>query len=222
MSQILKSTTRWGVCLATATALALVLGVAQREGVSAQTQARQAGGPREGIKVRGHWTIDVRRPDGTLVTHREFDNHYEGATLLPKLIGGEAVVGRWAIQLAGRRLVGFPFTDFDSPCGVPALRQPCLIVEEGEQPLAGTSSPNLTVTRSDTGLVLSGTATSQHANSKIVTVRTLVQVCANPDLSPAACRATTTPKFIFTGTDIDEIPVALGQLVQVTVTISFS
>ena len=38
----------------------------------AQTPA-PSGGPAEGIKVHGHWTIEVRDPDGTLVTHREFE-----------------------------------------------------------------------------------------------------------------------------------------------------
>ena len=28
----------------------------------------------EGIKVHGHWVIDVRNLDGKLVTHREFEN----------------------------------------------------------------------------------------------------------------------------------------------------
>src|SRR4051812_28098741 len=28
----------------------------------------------EGVTLRGHWVIEVRNPDGTLVTRREFDN----------------------------------------------------------------------------------------------------------------------------------------------------
>ena len=31
-------------------------------------------GPSEGIKVHGHWEMEVRNPDGTLVTRREFEN----------------------------------------------------------------------------------------------------------------------------------------------------
>src|SRR6476660_2101480 len=38
------------------------------------TAAESSGGPKEGIKVHGHWTIDVRNADGTLATHREFEN----------------------------------------------------------------------------------------------------------------------------------------------------
>jgi len=33
-----------------------------------------ANGSHEGITVHGHWTIDVKNPDGTVATHREFEN----------------------------------------------------------------------------------------------------------------------------------------------------
>jgi len=35
---------------------------------------RQPGGTHEGIKVHGHWMIEVRNPDGRLVSHTEFEN----------------------------------------------------------------------------------------------------------------------------------------------------
>ena len=31
-------------------------------------------GSHQGIKVHGHWTIEVRNPDGSVATHREFEN----------------------------------------------------------------------------------------------------------------------------------------------------
>jgi hypothetical protein len=31
-------------------------------------------GQSDGIKVHGHWTIEVRNPDGTLAKHSEFEN----------------------------------------------------------------------------------------------------------------------------------------------------
>src|SRR6185295_7630881 len=54
----------------TAIALGLVLGGT----VPLVAQEATPGPPHEGIKVHGHWTIDVREPDGRLVTHREFEN----------------------------------------------------------------------------------------------------------------------------------------------------
>ena len=37
------------------------------------------GAQKEGIKVHGHWTIDIRNPDGTLAQHHEFENALIGA-----------------------------------------------------------------------------------------------------------------------------------------------
>src|SRR6267378_4379919 len=45
---------------------------------TASPASESKGGQKEGITVHGHWTIDVRNPDGTLVTHREFENAYIG------------------------------------------------------------------------------------------------------------------------------------------------
>jgi hypothetical protein len=48
------------------------------------TASEPKGAQKEGIKVHGHWTIDVRNPDGTLVRHSEFENAlsvYGAATL---------------------------------------------------------------------------------------------------------------------------------------------
>ena len=38
------------------------------------TAGTAAKGTQEGIKVHGHWTIEVRNPDGKVVTHTEFEN----------------------------------------------------------------------------------------------------------------------------------------------------
>jgi hypothetical protein len=43
-----------------------------------------SGGMRDGFKVHGHWTIDVRNPNGSLASHREFEN---------SLVGGSATSG---------------------------------------------------------------------------------------------------------------------------------
>ena len=64
-------------------------------------------GTQEGIKVHGHWTIDVKNPNGTVVTHREFENSLAGpggslgANTLAGLLSGNYVVGPWAITLFG-------------------------------------------------------------------------------------------------------------------------
>jgi hypothetical protein len=49
----------------------------------------QTGGPGEGIKVHGDWTIEVRNPDGSLVSRHEFKNALvpNGAGGLARLLG---------------------------------------------------------------------------------------------------------------------------------------
>jgi hypothetical protein len=37
-------------------------------------ESERATGPQEGIKVHGHWVIEVRNPDGKVATRREFEN----------------------------------------------------------------------------------------------------------------------------------------------------
>ena len=60
-----------------------------------------ASGMNTGIKVHGHWTIDVLNPDGTLVKHVEFENALTlvGAETLPLILGRAATPGAWAIGL---------------------------------------------------------------------------------------------------------------------------
>ncbi len=60
-----------------------------------------ASGMNTGIKVHGHWTIDVLNPDGSLVKHVEFENALTlvGAETLPLILGRAATPGAWAIGL---------------------------------------------------------------------------------------------------------------------------
>jgi len=61
-----------------------------------------AKGDREGIKVHGHWTIDVKNPDGTLASHLDFENALdgnEGSDLLTGLLSGEYIPVGFTITL---------------------------------------------------------------------------------------------------------------------------
>jgi hypothetical protein len=49
--------------------------------IKATSAAKPQGGPQEGIKVHGHWVIEVRNPDGTLSTRREFENGLSGSRI---------------------------------------------------------------------------------------------------------------------------------------------
>jgi hypothetical protein len=64
-------------------------------------------GQSEGITVHGHWTIEVRNPDGTVVKHVEFENSLAGgggsagSNLLAGLLSGLYTPGPWVIVLYG-------------------------------------------------------------------------------------------------------------------------
>lgn len=120
------------------------------------------GAPQEGIKVHGHWMIEVKNPDGTLVERREFENALmeNGAIALGKILARQGSVGGWAIDLntGGQPMPGnqSPFDGFWPGDGY--------IVESSSNSTAANYYKTLTVTQptsgNDTGkLVLSGTAT---------------------------------------------------------------
>ncbi|HTW80788.1 MAG TPA: hypothetical protein VME23_14675 [Terracidiphilus sp.] len=60
-------------------------------------------GQHEGIKVHGQWTIEVRNPDGKLVSHTEFENALVqpgGAQTLTSMLLGTSVPGGYEVTLA--------------------------------------------------------------------------------------------------------------------------
>ncbi|HTA59965.1 MAG TPA: hypothetical protein VK805_17525 [Candidatus Baltobacteraceae bacterium] len=61
-----------------------------------------AKGTREGIMVHGHWTIDVKNPDGTVASHSDFENTLdgnEGSDLLTGVLSGEYIPLGFTITL---------------------------------------------------------------------------------------------------------------------------
>src|SRR5262249_34009856 len=48
----------------------------------AQEEKETPRGPGDGIKFHGHWTIDVKNPDGSLASHHEFENALIGSGAL--------------------------------------------------------------------------------------------------------------------------------------------
>jgi hypothetical protein len=63
-----------------------------------------AKGAKEGIVVHGHWTIEVKNPDGTRASLREFENALvqpSGADFLAALMLGTVVPGGYRVDLVG-------------------------------------------------------------------------------------------------------------------------
>lgn len=172
----------------------------------------------QGIKVHGHWTIEVRNPDGALVTHREFENAYQpGYNVLPGMLSRVYTMGSWAIEFNG------------SGCNSNASS--CDITEPGSG-LVGHSN-TLSVTEVGGGgahVVLSGNIQMTTA-VQITSVWTFLGQCVTATIPSVSACASSVPytqngqfPATFTMADLSSkpIPIAAGQTVQVTVDISFS
>ena len=196
-------------------ALGLLFGVFE-----AGPTAVTGGEAREGIAVHGHWTIEVRDPDGGLVERREFDNALVmgGSTALALVAAGLQTSGVWWVDLdhggAGGR-----------PCAGGTL--PCRIIESaagGGGHVFSTLTVSVPNAGPDTGkLVLSGTATADN-DTLISFVQTTLSLC-----DPAAAPITDCVggsgigNYTFTQASVSPaVSIVSGQQILVTVIITFS
>jgi hypothetical protein len=182
-----------------------------------------AGGPSEGIRVHGDWTIEVRQPDGSLVSRSQFQNALTtlGRDRLNSFLSRANTPGAWAVTLDGTS----PST---TPCRLVDGTTPasCNVVESISA-LSPSSyvSKNLTVSVPSTGanadkLVLSGSITAGH-DGDVKLVGTSNWVCGS-STAPDSCSGTIGP-YPITQTSLGAaIPVLSGQQILVTVVISFS
>jgi hypothetical protein len=193
---------------------------------NAQASAKPSGGPQEGIKVHGHWTIDVRNPDGTLASHAEFENALSaplGQRVLALALNRIYVPGPWAITLGDANGAG--------PCDANGAAIACRITEVGQA--SAFVFPNLTprLPLDNVGLLagtleLSGTATATHPFS-VARVTTEQSMCNDPGMSPSACASSGGFSgwvvFSFTAQNLQNpVNVVAGQIIQVKVVLSFS
>lgn len=207
---------------------------------AAQTTAPAAPAPKgthEGIKIHGHWTIEVRNPDGTLAARREFENSinaYSGAQLVSAALTGGITMGGWQVALNN----GVNFLEINTAGAVATYCQ-SLVINGGT---TTTCSDTLTVTgptltgnafNSTQTITFSGTApVPQGFPSEILEVNTINYPCA-ATVSIADCLSTQANVAILgvglTARQLDglngdpaALPVGAGQTVAVTVVISFS
>lgn len=199
--------------------------IEQKQKAEVETKKRGAG---EGIQVHGHWTIEVKDPDGTVKTHREFENSLVsassggGAALLADLLLGYAVNGGFQIGINEVPTGGGQLNLFvSSPNTSCSPANPC--------------SNTLIAGLITNGLSLSGQVTSTQTNpipsGSIENVFTNALMCANtasPTLpttvttaSPAGCTSANTFLELTFASLSSGIPVAAGQTVQATVQITF-
>ncbi len=197
-------------------------------------------GTHEGLKMHGHWVIDIKNPDGTLAEHRDFENALQagGQGFLIGLMSGYLIPGDYMIVMGP--------SSGNGACV--ATYQWCGIVRSlSTYPGLGycgvyLCATGLTYTYNfGTGfggpfsMVLAGSITANQAGT-IGSVYSLISTCANIGFgatnpnsietsSPATCVTQTAPEPWYgplSQTSIAPISVANGQIIQVTVTITFS
>ena len=203
-----------------------------------------AKGESEGIKVHGHWTIEIKNPDGKLVTHREFENSLvnspiwgNGAGLLAGILDRSATIGPWQITLADPTQTNFvwvyePNSQAYAGCAAEALQQ------QQQYGFFDACSNNLSVTGAQYGtnsgftgstLTLTGSGVvPQGYPATIGFVATSNWVCP-PSQAPSACATGgggigagfTTRTLDGQNGDPAAVPVSAGQTAAVTVVISF-
>lgn len=104
---------------------------------SSTEEHSQRGGQHEGIKVHGHWSIEVHNPDGSLVRHVEFENSLDPGFTAPgqnnqppiAVPGGAAylsglLVGQWAAPGQSSGVLGGPANWYILLLGPGGLNQP--------------------------------------------------------------------------------------------------
>ncbi|HEY2359962.1 MAG TPA: hypothetical protein VGK36_02515 [Candidatus Angelobacter sp.] len=180
------------------------------------------------FKVHGHWIIDVRKADGTLVSHTEFENALAqpGTTLLTEFLGRTSIPGDWVIYLTDGGQAGACGSGLTNP------QEKCVISETNDQ---GVMSNNLTVTTATPGnsngsaqLILKGSVAAMF-NSSVVVVETGLAHCKRTATAiPTTCaQYGSTPTFLgyetFSHAALSTpVPVSAGQIIQITITFTFS
>jgi len=203
-------------------------------------------GSHEGIRVHGHWTIEVRNPDGALVTHREFENSLaaSGSQNLTQILGRQTILGQWNVELDGPNGA----TTTAQPCAdANGQGHPCDVAEPNfgyfgcnytptcTTPSFPYLSHNLSLAVNNSTLVLTGSVVS--AGGSVNGVQTQLVQCFQPlpsTFSTLGCNSdlanigygsisSITSTTIVNSQGVPSpISVSAGQTVAVTVVISFS
>lgn len=199
----------------------------------------------QALKVHGHWVIDVKNPDGTLAQHRDFENSLEFSAqgFLVGLMSGYLVPGDYMLAIGA--------SSGTSACNA-AAQFCGIVHNLNTYPALGYcgsyyctgSSLNYTYNFGSDGfnsgtfsMVLAGSITANQTGT-IGTVYSLMSTCANiaystttnpssvETSSPATCVTQTSPTPWYgpltLATLASPVNVNSGQIVQVTVTITFS
>lgn len=211
--------------------------------IAAARPQGSAGSINQGVKMHGHWIIDVKNPDGTLVEHRDFENALEssGPSFLIGMMSGYLTPGDYMIVMGPQSGNGACVATFQY-CGIVRSLATYPGLGYCGNYYCGTGltvTPHLGSGGLSSGpfsLVLAGSITANQTGT-IGTVYSLISTCANIGFSgtvnpstietssPASCvtQTATEPWYgPLSQANITPIAVNSGQIIQVTVTITFS
>ncbi len=190
-------------------------------GGTASTSPGEEGALGHGIGVKGAWTIDVLDPDGTLVESVDFTNDLQdaGADRLGQLLGRTRVPGEWSVLLFGGACHATEPSNL-VPCSISEPTRPAYVDDD-------SFFNDLTVEPVAAGLTLRGSAVAM-LDGAIDAVWTRLTFCEPFDSDGAVvtssdCLGVGNNDGVaeFTATTVASVAVAEGQIVQVTVELSF-
>jgi hypothetical protein len=201
-----------------AAAVAFALFIASAPTCAAQS-VEASGASTGGIKVHGHWTIEVRDPDGTVVSRDEVQNAFNtqsGGQFLAQMLAGTITSGAWVVAVGSTPECHPGSTSFLA----------CTIAEPSASGLA-FDSYNLTATVPTTGpnagkLVLRGSVRAPSAMT-LHSLQSMLWSC-HQGTAPAACVTGAFASLtLFSGKALAlNTPVVANQVIDATVVISFT
>jgi hypothetical protein len=184
----------------------------------------------EGIRIHGHWVLQVKNPDGSLGERREFDNSLtngsgiSGTQLLVGLLGGDLVAGGLGvafIQGPTTTTATDPTVYCNNNFGIPPSGISCFMLYNSSAtiytdgpffalPANGqsglTETDNITNPGPSVSIVLSGnfTVLSSYNLTTINAVSTYEAVCGQGGGTPAQVAYGTSPQWLagFTNNNI--------------------
>ena len=184
--------------------------------ISINTQAAD-----EGIKVHGHWKFEIYNPDGSFDRKVEFENALNqsvGQQILLKMMNKSASILEWKILLSSPyQACSLNNGTISTGCAIHGIGSN---IVDPQHATFYTLSFGLDDDTSPSKLILSGTVTVNPivSNPTITSVSTWTFVC-----EPATTTCNNYYEGVFTEKNLlNPIPVSAGQIVQVTVEISFS
>lgn len=215
--------------LALSMSAVLAFGQAKQDGEQPNQNHKKAdpGGRNEGIKVHGHWVLEIKNPNGSLASRHEFENSLatvtnSGPVLLSFLLTGQYAAGPWMVYVQLNDPAGTSLVVAESPAVCTLL--------QNQNPAGGLCSSTLSVSSGATPLVLQGTTAGAPIAGSFVQVGSSMFPCpgvvspvsCEPAAIPATTNGSPTHGLLFTTAALSGITIAAGQAVTVTVTISFS